>query len=365
MTALSTRALNRALLARQMLIERERTSATAAVERLVGLQAQLARPPFVGLWTRVHDFRRAELAEALRKRNVVRVTSFRGTLHLMTARDYLTFRGALQPMLTGGMQAILRERASALDMAALDAEARKFFGKTPATFDALRAHFKAKFPKADERAMAYAIRMHLPLVQVPTDAMWAFPAAADFALADAWVSKTVSTAATSPEALVLRYLAAFGPATPADAQAWSGLGGLREVFESLRPQLVTFRDERKRELFDLPDAPRPDPDTPVPPRFVADFDNLVLSHDDRSRIMAAEHRARVTTKNLQVRATFLVDGVVAGTWKSERKRKTAVLLIEPFGSVAKRVRPALEREGESLLSFLEEDATDREIRWSA
>ena len=365
MTTLSTRALNRALLARQMLLEREQTTATAAVERLVGMQAQLARPPFVGLWTRLHDFQRTELGEALRKRKVVRVTSFRGTLHLMTAGDYLALRGALQPMLTGGMQAILRDRAAALDIAALEAEARKFFGKTPATFDTLRAHLKAKFPKADERAMAYAIRMHLPLVQVPTDATWAFPAAADFALADAWMSKSVSTVATSAETVVLRYLAAFGPATPADAQAWSGLGGLREVFESLRPSLVTFRDERKRELFDLPDAPRPDPDTPAPPRFVPDFDNLVLSHDDRSRIMAAEHRSRVTTKNLQVRATFLVDGIVAGTWKSERKRKTAVLLIEPFGSVAKRMRPALEREGELLLSFLEEDATDREIRWSA
>jgi len=365
MTTLSKRALNRALLARQMLLARERTTAVAAIERLVGMQAQLARPPFVGLWTRVHDFRRGELAEALRKRTVVRVTLLRGTLHLLSAGDYLALRGAMQPMLTSGMQAILRERATALDLKTLDAAARKFFGRTPATFDALRAHLKAAFPEGDERAMAYAIRMHLPLVQVPTDATWAFPAAADFALADAWLSRKVSTVASAPDALVLRYLAAFGPATPADAQAWSGVGGLRDTFESLRPSLVTFRDERKRELFDLPDAPRPDPDTPVPPRFIADFDNLVLAHDDRSRIMADEHRSRVTTKNLQVRATFLVDGLVAGTWKSERKRKTAVLVMEPFGSVAKRVRTALEQEGESLLSFVEEDATAREIRWSA
>src|SRR5262249_55283206 len=151
-------------------------------------------------------------------------------------------------------------------------------------------HFKAKFPDSDERAMAYAIRTHVPLVQVPTDAPWAFPAAADFALADRWLSKKVSTAGTGPETLVLRYLAAFGPATPADAQAWSGLRGLREVFETLRPSLVTFRDARKRELFDLPDAPRPDADAEAPVRFVPDFDNLVLSHDDRSRIIADAHR---------------------------------------------------------------------------
>ena len=347
-----------------MLLERKATTVLAAIEHLVAMQAQVARPPFVGLWTRLRGFRRAELADALHARKVVRVTSLRGTLHLMTSADYLALRGAIQPMLTRGMESILRERAGALEMEKLDAEGRKFFAKAPATFDALRVHLKSKFPKADERAMAYAIRTHLPLVQVPTDAAWAFPAAADFALADSWLSKRVSTTASSAERLVLRYLAAFGPATPADAQAWSGLGGLREVFESLRPTLVTFRDERKRELFDLPDAPRPDPDTPAPLRFIADFDNLVLSHDDRTRIMADEHRSRVTTKNLQVRATFLVDGLVAGTWKSERKRKTAVLLMEPFGAVAKRTRSQLEEEGESLLAFLEEDATEREIRWS-
>ena len=140
--------------------------------------------------------------------------------------------------------------------------------------------------------------------------------------------------------------------------------GLRDVFEALRPSLATFRDERKRELFDLPDAPRPDEDVATPVRFLPDFDNLVLSHDDRTRIVAAEHRPRVTLKNLQVRATFLVDGFVAGTWKPERKRKTAVLVIEPFAAVPKRARMALEQEAEGLLAFLEEDAAVREIRWA-
>jgi hypothetical protein len=364
MPTLSTRALNRALLARQMLLDREQTTAVDAIARLVALQAQLARPPFVGLWTRLSGFRRADLAEALHARRVVRVTSLRGTLHLMTAADYLALRGALQPMLTRGTQAILGDRAAALDVKKLEAEARKFFGKTATTFDALRRHLKAKFPGGDERAMAYAIRTHLPLVQVPTDSAWGFPAAADFALADAWLAKRVSTDATTAEVLVLRYLAAFGPATVADAQAWSGLGGLRDVFESLRPTLVTFRDERKRELFDLPNAPRPDPDTPAAVRFIPDFDNLVLAHDDRTRVIADTHRPLVTTRNLQVRATVLVDGVVAGTWKSERKRKTAVLVIEPFAPMAKRTRTQLEAEGETLLAFLEEDAPEREIRWS-
>jgi hypothetical protein len=348
-----------------MLLERRNASVLDAIEHLVGLQAQVPRPPFVGLWTRLRGFTRAHLATALHDRRAVRVTAMRATLHVMTAADYLAMRGAMQPMLTRGMQSILRSRLAEVDMEAVDLEARKFFGKSAATFDALRDHLEARFPGSDERAIAYAIRTHVPLVQVPTDAPWAFPAAADFALADRWLSKKVSTTSTGPEALVLRYLAAFGPATPTDAQAWSGLAGLRDVFESLRPSLVTFRDARKRELFDLPDAPRPDEDTEAPVRFIPDFDNLVLSHDDRSRIMADEHRSRVTLKNLQVRATFLVDGMVAGTWRSERKRKTAVLVIEPFGSITKRARAALEEEGDALLAFLEDDASERELRWDS
>jgi len=359
---LTTRQLNRALLARQMLLAREETTAFAAVERLVGLQAQLARPPFVGLWTRIKGFRRDDLLSSLQQRQTVRVTAMRATLHLMTAADYLALRGPLQPMLTRGMQSILRERATTLDLATLEAEARVFFGSAPATFDALRDHLKAKNPDDDERAMGYAVRMHLPLVQVPTDATWGFPAAADFAVADAWLGTKVSTGPAPAHTLVRRYLAAFGPATPGDAQAWSGLSGLREVFEELRPELVTFRDARKRELFDLPDAPRPPEDTPAPVRFLPDFDNLVLSHDDRTRVIADEHRPKVTLKNLQVRATFLVDGFVAGTWKVERKKKTAILVLEPFGKLLKKTLADLEREGDALLRFMEEDAEAREVR---
>jgi len=286
----------------------------------------------------------------------------RGTLHLMSAADYLALRGPLQPMLTKGMQAILRERAQDLDMDALEAEARSFFGGKPATFDALRNYLKAKNPEADERAMAYAIRMHLPLVQVPTDDPWGFPSAADFALADDWLGKKVPTGEAPAHTLVRRYLAAFGPATPRDAQVWSGLQSLRQAFEELRSELVTFRDERKRELFDLPEAPRPPEDTPAPVRFLPEFDNLVLAHDDRTRVIADEHRPKVTLKNLQVRATFLVDGFVAGTWKVERKRKTADLILEPFGKLAKKTIAELEREGDALLRFVEEDAEARSIK---
>jgi hypothetical protein len=364
-SALTTLQLNRATLARQMLLSREPMATTAAVERLAGMQSQLARPPFVGLWTRIEGFQRKNLIDPLLRREIIRATAMRGTLHLMSAADYVALRGALQSMLTKGMQAILRERAQDLGMDALQTEARAFFGGKPATFDALRNHLKAKNPAADERAMAYAIRMHLPLVQVPTDDAWGFPAASDFALADDWLGKKVPTDEAPAHTLVRRYLAAFGPATPRDAQVWSGLQSLRTVFEELRPELVTFRDERKRELFDLPDAPRPGEDTPAPVRFLPEFDNLVLAHDDRTRVIADEHRPKVTLKNLQVRATFLVDGFVAGTWKVERKKKTATLVLEPFGKLIKKTLAELEQEGDALLRFVEEDALETDVRVAA
>jgi hypothetical protein len=359
---ITTRQLNRALLARQMLLAREKTTVLKAIERLVALQAQVPKPPFVGLWTRVEGFERNDLLSALSKRKVIRATAMRATIHVMTAADFIALRGALQPGLDKGLQTFLRDRAKAADLEALVADGREYFRKEPRTFDAFRDYLTEKYPQTDVRAMAYTVRLRVPLVQVPTDTTWGFPASADFALADEWLGKSVPTTSSSAELLVKRYLAAFGPATPADAQCWSGLGGLREVFESLRPSLVTFRDERKRELFDLPDAPRPDADEVVPVRFLPDFDNLVLSHDDRTRIMADAYRPLVTTKNLQVRATFLIDGFVAGAWKTERKKKTATLVLEPFGKITKPVIAALEREGDALLRFVEEDAEVREVR---
>ena len=344
-----------------MLLERSAVPVEAAVARLAGMQAQIPRPPYIGLWTRLAGFEREELSTALRERRVVRATAWRGTLHLLTADDLLAFRGALQPMLSRGMQSILRHRAESFDMEKLLTAARAFFGRKPATFDAARTHLAARFPVADERALGYAVRTHLPLVQVPDDSPWGFPAAADFALADDWLGKKLPTGDQGLPALARRYLAAFGPASVTDAQNWSGLGSLRATFEELRGELATFRDARGRELFDLPDAPRPDEETAVPVRFLPEYDNLVLGHDDRSRVVADEHRSRLITRNLQVPATFLVDGFVAGTWRVERKKKAATLTLTPFGKLLKKDLRALEKEGDALLRFVEAAATTREI----
>ncbi len=360
-TRLSLRAQNRATLSRQMLLAREKATVVKAVERLMGMQAQEPKPPFIGLWTRLSNFKREDLARALHKHDVVRATAMRGTIHLLSKKDYVRLRGAIQAGLDRGLKSVLRDRLDTFDLDRVLAEATQWFGAEARTFDELRDHLAATWPKGDVRAMAYAARLKLALLQVPTDATWSFPGAADFSLAEPLLGEPISTDRDA-SALVLRYLSAFGPATVADAQTWSGLDGLRPVFDALRPKLKLFEDERKRELFDLPDAPRPDEDTPAPVRFLPEFDNLVLAHADRTRLIADEHRPKVVTKNLRVRATFLVEGVVAGAWKIERKKTTATITLEPFGPLAKSARSALSEEGVALARFCEPDATKHEVR---
>jgi hypothetical protein len=345
-----------------MLLSRERRPALEAVERLAGLQAQQPRPPFLGLWSRSAGFAREDLLKALHARTIVRVTAMRGTLHLLSAADYLQFRATLHPMLIRSLRTIFKSSLDAVDMDAIGATARQFLGQTPATFAVLRDHLAARHPDTNPRLLGYAIRMMVPLVQVPGPDAFGFPAACRFAPADSWLNRPISVEiGASMELLVERYLAAFGPATPADAQTWSGLQGLRAVFEAMRPRLVTLRGEDNRELFDLPGAPRPPEDTPAPVRFLPEFDNLVMAHADRSRLVANEHRPRLITKNLQVPATFLVDGRIAGTWRLERKGKTATLTIEPFVKLANAVLAAIDEEGTALLRFAEPEASDLRV----
>jgi len=359
---MTLKALNRALLARQILLRREGVPALEAVERLVGLQAQQARPPFAGLWSRVAGFEREELLALLQERRVVRGTMLRCTLHLVSAADYLRFRPVLQPVLTGAMTAVLKERVASFDLPAMLLEARRLLSERPRTFGELRGELLKSFPDADERAMGYAVRTQLPLVGAPGSGDWGFRPDSEFALADEWLESTLEGGAAVQD-LVLRYLAAFGPAAPKDFETWSYLPNAKPIFEELRPRLVTFRDERKRELFDLPDAPRPDEETAAPVRFVAEFDNLILAHADRRRIIADEHRRVVVTKNLQVLGTFLVDGFVAGTWKASRVRRTAVITVSPFAALPTGQLAEIYEEGGRLARFLEPDAAGFEVRF--
>jgi winged helix DNA-binding protein len=307
------------------------------------MQAQEPRPPFVGLWSRLVDFRHEELLGAVRAGTVLRGPLFRATLHLVTKPDWSVFRTPCQPALSRAIER-LGTRAAAPDLDRLLATARALLAERPRTAGELRALLHEAFPDEDERALGYVVRTHLPLVMVATDDRWGFPRDARFRLAD-----PASTSADAGE-LVRRYLAAYGPASVADAQEWSGLAGLAPAFEAMRPELECFSDERGRELFDLPDAPRPPAEVPAPVRYLPEFDNLVLAHADRSRLIADEDRRYLTTKNLRVNATVLYDGEVCATWTVKRTAKAATLEIAPFRSLAARAWPALEAEGLALLT---------------
>ena len=356
---LTTRALNRATLARQMLLEREQVSAVEAIERLAGLQAQEPKPPFLGLWTRVRGFEPGELLDALRGGEVVRATLMRATLHLMSARDFDALRPALQPAIGAALD-VVGDRKKGISPAEVSAAARELLADGPRRFDELRAALAEQFPDVDNRVVGYAVRLNLPLVMVPTGDPWAYPRNAQFRLTDVGIDTPAA-----PDELVLRYLAAFGPASATDFQRWSGLKGAKAVLGGLRERLVTFRDERGRELFDLPGAPRPGEDAEAPPRLLPEFDNLMLAHDDRTRVIADEHRGEVVTKNLRIRATVLWDGIVIATWAIERKRDAATLRIAPFGPLPRGAKAALTDEAEALLRFAEPDARTFAVTTSA
>ena len=355
---LSTRELNRATLARQLLLERSAPAVPAAVERLGGMQAQEPKHPFIGLWTRVCDFSADALLEAIAERAVVRATLMRSTLHLCSAADFLALRMALQPPPSVALR-VLGARAEGLDPEAVVPAARELLAGNPLAFDAIREGLVERFPDVNDRALGYAARTLVALVMVPGEGRWGYPRVARFGLAEELLDARLAPAA--PEALAERYLGAFGPASAADVQTWSGVGGMKAVLDGMRDRLEVFADERGRELFDLPDAPRPDAGVPPPPRFLPEFDNLVLAYDDGSRVIADEHRPRVTTKNLRVKATFLVDGVVAGIWTLAVKRRVATLTLEPFGKLTKRVVKELAAEGEALARFAEPDAKDHAV----
>lgn len=358
---LSLRALNRATLARQLLLERAQLPTTQAVTRLAGMQAQTPNAPYVGLWSRLHGFRRADLIDLIdliEQRAIVRATLLRSTLHLATAHDYLLLRPVLQPVLTRALLATFGGRAKRLDLAQLLPVAREYLAADPRTLAALRALLAERLPAEDPEAMTSAVaRAYLPLVQIPPGGFWGRATGA-YALAESWLGASLAQPEDGVQALILRHLAAFGPASIADIEQWSGLRGLDKALGMLRTALCTFRDQRGIELFDLPDAPRPAADTPAPPRFLPEYDNLLLAHAYRTRVVADRDRPLIFLSSARVRATFLLDGFVGGTWRTERAGALATLVIEPFSPLPRAARDGLAAEGEALIRFIEDRAQD-------
>jgi hypothetical protein len=360
---LNLRELNRATLARQMLLEREPLTAPAAIERLVGLQAQLASAPYVGLWTRLRDFRREDLAGEIASRKIIKATLMRATLHLCTADDYVRFRTALKPVLIGAASGLVKRRGGDFELDKVLKAARKFIGEKPRSFAEISDMLSKLAPDHDVGAMRYTVRTHIPLAQVPIATGWSYSNKPEFTLAEAWIGRPISPEDNLRD-LVFRYLAAFGPATVTDAQTWLGMK-LKETFEKLRPELQTCRGEGRSELFDLPGLPLPAEDVPAPVRFLPEYDNLLLSHSNRTRVIADEYRSKVYLPGLRVAATILVDGFVRGAWKIEKTKTAATLVIEPFDKLTKKDRAALTEEGERLARFVEPQAKSFGVRFTA
>jgi hypothetical protein len=356
---LTRRVLNRSLLARQMLLRRERTTAADVIERLVGLQAQTPQSPYLALWSRLEGFDPQQLAGMLQDRTAVRIGLMRGTIHLVTDRDCLALRPVMQPV----FESVFRSSSGfarplvGIDMEALLAVGRSAVEERPRTAAELRVILGERWPERDRTAMAAACGFLLPMVQVPPRGLWGRSGQPRLTTAQAWLGRPLSENA-SPDEAVLRYLAAFGPASTADIRTWSRLTGIREVIERLRPQLRTFRDEVGRELFDVPDAPYPDPDTPAPPRFLPDYDNINLSHADRSRVMPDPNPIGV----MWAFGACCVDGFVAGTWKLVKEREAATLQIRTFQALSCADSAAVSEEGGRLIDFMAPSARSRDIQ---
>ena len=359
---LNRRALNRALLARQMLLQREERSPAQAVAHLVGMQAQAPLAPYVGLWTRLKGLRPGDLADTIKGRELVRIAVMRGTIHLVTAADCLELRRLTQPVLDRALKTGYGRHLAGLDVEEVAAAGRALVEERPRTFAELNGLLGERWPDRDRRALTEVVRARVPLVQLPPRGIWGEGGQAVHTSAEAWLGfGRPASSDPSPEETVLRYLAAYGPATVKDLQTWSGLTRQRAVVDRLRPGLRVFRTEDGAELFDLPDAPRPDPETPAPPRFLPEYDNLLRSHADRTRVLSDGNRARLATPNDSPRPTFLIDGFVHGTWRISRERDRTVLTIEPYAPLLAPDRTALTEEGARLLAFAA-DTADYDIR---
>ncbi|MEV8635436.1 winged helix DNA-binding domain-containing protein [Streptosporangium sp. NPDC051023] len=364
MPTLTRRALNRATLARQLLLRRADLTPMQAVEHLVGLQAQTSHTWYMGLWSRLTDCRPERVSELLTQRRVVRIALMRSTIHLVSAADALTLRPLVQPVLD---RDLFRNHTHGppirgLNTAELAAMGRKLLDERPCTPGELGRLLAARWPDRSPASLAYAVRNLVPVVQIPPRGVWGASGRTVHAPLESWVGAPQRTDPPLDQ-MILRYLAAFGPASVRDVQTWSGLTRLAEVLERLRPRLTTFRDENGAELFDLPDAPRPGEQVDAPARYLYDFDNLLLSHHDRSRVVTDGLRRQNLSPHGPAPRLVLLDGFTAATWTLTGTRDSATLTVRPFAPLSPADRDALTTEGGALLNFLA-PGTSHEIRFT-
>ncbi|HEV2931860.1 MAG TPA: winged helix DNA-binding domain-containing protein [Streptosporangiaceae bacterium] len=367
---LSLAALNRATLDRQLLLHRHALPARHAIEHLTGMQAQAPLAPYVGLWTRLAGFVHQDLEDLLSERSVVRAHAHRSTIHLLTAEDYLSFRPLFQPLADRGLAANFGRNLRGVDLDELREFAKVLLSQAPLTRAQLATRLAERWPGHEPSSLAYAATHLLPLVQVPPRGLWGHTGQATYFLAAAWLdgrprrtppdpaawldgraSHTPPDRATALERLVLRYLAAYGPATVNDIQTWSGLSRLREVTDRLGARLRPFTGPDGARLLDLADATRPDPDVPAPPRFLPGYDNLLLSFAERRRVIPHDRPVPLPPGNGATTGTLLVDGLWRADWTITRGRDRAVLHVAPFGPLGHVQADTVVAEGRRLLEF--------------
>jgi hypothetical protein len=372
---LSLRELNRATLDRQLLLRRSARPAAAAVRHLAGLQAQAPLAPYIGLWTRLAGFAPGALEDLLTGRSVVRAHLMRNTVHLVTAEDFRAFRPLFQPVMTRALTGNFGRRLAGADLAEIRDAARPLLAAAALTRTQLAGRLAERWPGHDPAALAYAATHLLPLVQVPPRGLWSRSGPATWSLAEAWLDRSRDPSADPAdradpaepadpaERRVLRYLGAFGPATVADLQAWSGLSRLREVTGRLGSRLRALAGPDGEELLDLPDAPRPGPDVPAPPRFLPAYDNLLLSFARRDRVIPQARPVPLPPGHGAAAGTVLVDGFWAAEWSITRSPGRVVLDVLPFTPLTAAQRDAVAAEGRGLLEFAAPGpAADGEVR---
>ncbi|WP_234293169.1 winged helix DNA-binding domain-containing protein [Fictibacillus sp. FJAT-27399] len=334
------------------------------LEHLIGMQSQSPTSPYVSLWSRTDNFVHESLSQLLLNRQAVRIALMRSTIFLVTKRDCMVIRPLVQPVMDRTLRANFGQKLMGLDYEKLSKFSRNLVESQPRTLNDLGKLLKEKWFDKEPAALAAAARNLIPLVQIPPRGIWGAKGKALHTSAEHWFSQSLSTN-YSIETLILRYLKAFGPATISDIQIWSGFTQIHEVIEKIKPHLEIFFDEDGNELLDVPNAEFPDVDTPVPVRFLAEFDNILLSHKNRARIIADEYRSRVFTVNGIIKATFLIDGFVYGLWRIKSQRNSTTLIIEPFKPLSQIEKDELVFEGTKLLDFAAGDSKVKDIQFLA
>ena len=349
-TVLGRRVLNRALLGRQHLLARTRMSAEAMIGHLVGMQAQAPLAAYVGLWTRIGEFDPAELAALTTERKVVRATLMRGTVHLAGADDALSLRPLVDRAVTSGFKGSFARQLAGVDLDQVAKAGQELLTERPRTRKELQKLLGARWPEWDTSAMAYAVSALVPNVQITPRGVWGSTGPATLATMEAWLGRPIDPS-PSIDSVVLRYLAAFGPASVADVQAWSGLTRLREVVERL-DGLRTFRGESGAVLHDVEDGLLVDEDTLAPVRFLPEYDNVLLSHADRSRVLPEGRRVPLPPGNGASMGTVLLDGRYDADWRVQRNGDEAVLAVTGYRRFSGAERTELAEEGTKLLGFV-------------